>query len=812
MTLLQRRGKAMRVIAAVTGGVLLLAFLAVVIVILIFDPNDYKDEMATYVKANTGRDIRFEGDLSLAFVPWFGLETGRIQLGNKPEFGPDPFASVDHAQVRVRLWPLLFKQVEVDTVKLDGVSVKLEQRAGGSNNWQDLMGSPPAATPPGPIEAKIITLSLPAFTVKGVEINPENLFADPNNRIGSAHIENAQVTLHDPKLITTQTLSGIDVTTGEVRLASLHDPIAVTLKLNVQSQAPPATAQVALAARVSADLAAKRYQLRDAELDVAFDVKQPAAQGSLKLSTDASFEQTTQKLALPNIKLNAEIRHSDGKQTTRAQLQSAATHVLSTQVLNVAPLELTATTQGEGLPAAGVTSSLRANVNANLNNETVALKDLVVKVANVDARGAVEADRVLSAPAYRGSLNVDPFDVRALLTQLGQAVPPITADPNALKKADLAVQFQGTATNARVDQLVMHLDDTTLNGTASIENFAKPSMRFDLALDKLDADRYQPPPQKAAEPAAPAPAPTSPGSAAVAGASELPLETLRALELDGSIKAGQLIASKLTVSDVNAVIAAKAGLIRVHPLRAKLYEGSYDGNITLDARGDKLKVTLDENLSDVQIGPIATVFLGKPAVEGRGSLKLKVATEGKDSQTWLRGLGGATSLNLRDGKVAGVDIAQVIADGIKLYKKDGQAGQDAGKNDLTRFASLAASATIENGTLLSRDLTLTGSDLTFSGDGKLDLISQGIDYTVRAIVSENAAEKFGKYLKDIKNVPIDGKISGTLRDPHFNLDVGGALERHAKQEVKQKIDEKKEEAVQKIEKKVEEKLKKFLGQ
>lgn len=809
MTLQQRRGKTMRVIAAVTGGVLLLALITIVILILLFDPNDYKDEIAAYVKANTGREIRFEGDLSLAFFPWFGLETGRIQLANQPQFGPDPFAGVDHAQVRVRLWPLLFKQVEVDTVRLDGVSVKLEQRADGSNNWQDLMGGPPAAAP-APTDAKVITLSLPTFTVKGVEINPGSLFTDPGNRIGSAHIENAEISLHDPKLNTTQTLSGIEATTGEVRLASLQDPIALTLKLNVQSQSPPATAQVILSARASADMAVKRYQLNDAALDVVFDVKQPAAQGTLKLATDASFEQTTQTLALPNIKLNADVRHSDGKQTTRAQIRSAATHVLSTQVLNVAPLELTATTQGEGLPAAGVTATLRTTVHGDFNKETLALNDVLVQMANVSARGTIAADRVLSAPAYRGSLNVEPFDVRGLFTQLGQTVP-VTADPNALKRADMAAQFQGTTTKLRVDPLVVHLDDTTLNGTAAIENFAQPSTQFELALDKLDVDRYQPPPPKTAEPT-PAPAPGSPGGAAVAGASELPLETLRALNVSGSLKAGQLIASKLTVSDVNAMISAKAGLIRLHPLRAKLYEGSYDGNITLDARGDKLKVTLDENLSDVQIGPIATVFLNKPVVEGRGSLKLKVETEGKDSQTWLRGLGGVTSLNLRDGKVAGVDIAQVIAEGIKLYKKDDQAGPNAEKNDLTRFASLAASATIENGTLLSRDLMLKGSDLTLSGDGKLDLISQGIDYTVRAIVSEQAAEKFGKYLKDIKNVPIDGKISGTLRDPHFNLDVGGALERHAKQEVKQKIDEKKQEAVQKIEKKVEEKLKKFLGQ
>lgn len=800
-------GRSLRLAARIAGVILLLIALTVLIVIVVFNPNDYKDDIAAFVKERTGRELIIDGDLNLSLFPWFGLETGRVQLNNTAEFNSTPFAIIDRAELRVRLWPLLFSRVEVDTIKLDGTSVTLEQQANGKTNWQDLLGNTGPGGPDVPLEPKIITINLPTFTLEDVQIKPGNLFTDPANRLGSAHIENAQITLNDLTQNTTETFSGIDVTIGEVRLAALEEPIAVTLAFDLTSQAPPASAQVTFTTQVSADMAAKFYRLDATKVTVDFNITQPGAQGTLLLTTDASFDDSTRKLDLPSIRIVSDVRYAGDQRRTHAELQSSASYTLTTQVLQVSPFKLTANTQGAGLPEAGTPLTVNTSIAGDFKKQTLSVQDLAVQAANVIASGNLQIEQLKTAPSFRGTLTTEPFDVRALLTQTGLPVP-VTQDKQVLKKAAVAIEFQGTKTQGRVDKFTAHLDDTTLNASASIENFSKPRTQFELALDSLNIDRYLPPPVKG-EPTA---TPSTPGSAAAAGASELPLETLRSLDLNGSIKAGRITASKLTVTDLNATLTAKAGMIQLHPLRAKLYDGTYDGKITLDARGKALKITADENLSEVQMGPITTVFLGKPSIEGRGSLKLKVNTEGTDSSSWLRALSGTTNFSLRDGKVVGVDITQVLADGVKLYKKDDPAKPKEGKNELTRFATLAASATIKDGMLTSHDLNLAAKELAFSGAGNVNLVDQSIDYTVTAIATEYAAEKLGKYLKDVKNIPIDGIISGPLREPKFDLDVGSSLERRAKQEVKQKVDEKKQEAVQKIEKKVEDKLKKFFGQ
>ena len=58
-----------RWIAILVGGVLLLSVALSVIVMIMFDPNDYKDEIAEAVTEQTGRTFSIEGDLSLKAFP-----------------------------------------------------------------------------------------------------------------------------------------------------------------------------------------------------------------------------------------------------------------------------------------------------------------------------------------------------------------------------------------------------------------------------------------------------------------------------------------------------------------------------------------------------------------------------------------------------------------------------------------------------------------------------------------------------------------------------------------------------------------------
>lgn len=131
------------------AGVVGLLVVVVLAVALLFDPNDYKDEIAAQVEAATGRSLRLEGDLELGLFPWLSVDTGRIVLGNAEGFGPEPFAELDGASVAIRLWPLITGNIEAGRVSVDGLVLNLRIAGDGTSNWDDLAaaGKEPAEAP-----------------------------------------------------------------------------------------------------------------------------------------------------------------------------------------------------------------------------------------------------------------------------------------------------------------------------------------------------------------------------------------------------------------------------------------------------------------------------------------------------------------------------------------------------------------------------------------------------------------------------------------------------------------------------------------
>ena len=113
-------GKLFKILAWLLLVVVVLIGTAVVVAPLVLDPNDFKGDIITQVKERTGRDLKIEGDLKLSVFPWLGIEIGGVELGNAPGFGDQPFAAAKSAAVRVKLMPLLDKELEVDTIGIDG--------------------------------------------------------------------------------------------------------------------------------------------------------------------------------------------------------------------------------------------------------------------------------------------------------------------------------------------------------------------------------------------------------------------------------------------------------------------------------------------------------------------------------------------------------------------------------------------------------------------------------------------------------------------------------------------------------------------
>lgn len=126
------------IVIAIAGIVGLLLVVGIAITLL-FDPNDYKDDIEKAVRDATGREFAIEGDLAFSLFPWLALDVGRTTLGNAEGFGDEPFFQVEGASLSVKILPLILSdELAIGTASLESLRVNLAVDSTGRNNWDDL--------------------------------------------------------------------------------------------------------------------------------------------------------------------------------------------------------------------------------------------------------------------------------------------------------------------------------------------------------------------------------------------------------------------------------------------------------------------------------------------------------------------------------------------------------------------------------------------------------------------------------------------------------------------------------------------------
>ncbi|BCX81068.1 AsmA protein [Methylomarinovum caldicuralii] len=178
----------MRYLLYVLAGLILVVIVAVAGLALFVDPNAYRDDIARVVEEKTGRALTIEGDLHLSVFPWLGIRTGPLALANPPGFGDEPMLRVEGAEIRVKLLPLLHKQVELDRIVLAAPRIHLIKDAGGRGNWEFSTGE---TRPSAPAEKSTRPQPLPALVIGGLTIKDGEIFWEDRQsgkKIQLAHV------------------------------------------------------------------------------------------------------------------------------------------------------------------------------------------------------------------------------------------------------------------------------------------------------------------------------------------------------------------------------------------------------------------------------------------------------------------------------------------------------------------------------------------------------------------------------------------------------------------------------------------------
>jgi len=120
-------------------ALILVLFVGAILILPGLVPTDtYREKLEAELSRSLARDVAITGDIKLSTFPSVAIQTDGVSLSNPEGFSSETFMKVDGMSAKVRLMPLLSKQVEIS-----GVVISLEKRADGQVNWT--LGDPAKA-------------------------------------------------------------------------------------------------------------------------------------------------------------------------------------------------------------------------------------------------------------------------------------------------------------------------------------------------------------------------------------------------------------------------------------------------------------------------------------------------------------------------------------------------------------------------------------------------------------------------------------------------------------------------------------------
>jgi AsmA protein len=331
-----------------------------------------------------------------------------------------------------------------------------------------------------------------------------------------------------------------------------------------------------------------------------------------------------------------------------------------------------------------------------------------------------------------------------------------------------------------MSNLALALDDSKLTGRFAYDT-ADSGMQFALDLDRIDLDRYQPPPKEEAssEPI------------------ELPVEMLKPLRARGSFNVGEIKVGGARLTQLSAAVAIADAVARFGPVKARLYGGTYDGNIGLDMRPAVPVLSMDEHMKGIDIAGLMKDYSDSERLQGKGNLDMVLTAKGSSGVDLVKTLNGKVGIDLQDGAVVGLDVWHAIAQAQSLLKT--QKATAVPNTKRTAFDAFRANADLVNGVATTKDMLVASQLLRISGAGSTNLDTQALDFTVTTTVLKAPPEE-GADLGALQLASIPVRITGTLTDPKILPNLTAM----AKERVKQEIDERKDELKQQVEERKEE--------
>ena len=413
-----------RILAAALGAMAALLVLTGVLVVWLFDPNDYKDYLTEWAEARTGRTFSVEDTLEIEFFPWLAIETGGITVGNAEGFDAEPFATVERVAARVRLLPLLRREVEVGTITLEGLELNLAVDTDDRGNWEDLLRGPDAPDA-GPAPDEPAAQAVQSLGIEGIRVRDGLVFWREN--------------IDEVRYV----ISGLTLDTGSI---SADTPTDVELGFEILDVESQLTLGVVTEATVSTTGA---VGARDLTLDFTL--------------TDGQNEERARGRAVVDL---AEATPGGAIAIGGMEIEGR----LSDPPIGSGTVEVGAAWQAAELGP---------------ESQTLRIDGLVTTVSGVEARWQITGDSMFADPRVAGSVAVDSARLADALELLAVALPD-GIDPDTFGRFDGRADFSASLDSRQIELTNVNANLLGLTSTGQASFDGADRLRADVEIAEFE--------------------------------------------------------------------------------------------------------------------------------------------------------------------------------------------------------------------------------------------------------------------------------------------------------------------------------------
>lgn len=692
-------------VAAVLAAIILVVG-GLSILLLTFDPNQYKAMLIQVVKEREHRTLALPGNIALQLFPPLTLRTGPFTLSERDSNAV--FARADDLRLHLDWMALLHRKLVVDRVVMVRPQVHVLRDAQGQFNFADLLPSDrPDAAPRSPLGLSVHRLQ----------------------------VEQGALTYDDDKAQVHGVLSALDL-----ELSGLDGGIPGSLRLGASARfaRPALVARVDLRGKLQTDPAQHSVALSDLNLSLqgdGFGLK--ALHSRIDLARLVLITRQTLSVRLQQWQMQTTGRSADGVMRAQASLPLLER---DGDALHLGALH--ATLQLPGIEAQLGTAEARGSSSA-----------LRIPAAQLQWRHGTAGQAGALQLSAASPLQIDPAQWRLDLPALALTGQLVTATAGTHTLALRGTAHYAAAAGAAPASAQFQLQGT-VDGSAvkAAGNWTPPAaLKLNLDADRIRLDDWLPPAAAGgAQPRAPAQIPVD-------------LSAFENLALNLQFKVGSLLLGQLQCNALQGTLGSDRTRLILQPLSAQCVGGTLGTSLQVDLASRRF--TLHQTARDVSVQPIVQALTGRDFLLGKAGWTLDLAAQGKTLQALIASLSGKARLDVRDGALKGFDLAQLLRHARTNLAARRNARFVITPGERTDFATLGVSFALQDGVAQSADLSIQAPPMRVAGEGWLDLPAQRMDWLLLPTVAGPLQGKFGAELAPLRTVTVPIRLSGRFAQP-----------------------------------------------